>query len=125
MAQERLGRAWIIPPSGHPCSYFHSLCNHIVLVIPEHSPSSRCYKNTLRQIRECWKFVFHLPRVGEVGGEILFGLRVLNSVWILLPAVEGKGPLCFNGCVGTVATRGLLGYHFVTWFGWYCPMLCD
>jgi hypothetical protein len=38
--------------------------------------------------------VFHLPAVGEVGGEILFRLRVLSSVWILVPAAEAKGPSC-------------------------------
>jgi hypothetical protein len=43
--------------------------------------------------------VFRLPAVGEVNAEILFSLRVLNSVWIFVQAVETKGPLCCNGRV--------------------------
>jgi hypothetical protein len=54
--------------------------------------------------------VFRLPAAGEVGGEITFKLRVLNTVWILIPAVEGKGPPCCNACVGSVTTRVLLGF---------------
>jgi hypothetical protein len=60
-----------------------------------------------------WKFVFQLPAVGEVGVEILFRLHVLISVWILVPAVERKGPPCSNGCVGSVAAKVLVGFYYV------------
>jgi hypothetical protein len=90
------------------------------------SPSSSCLeKKALHQSSESWKLVFHLPVVGEVGGEILFKLRVLNSVWILVLAIEGMGLPSCNGCVGSVATRVLLGFNFIKWFGLYCRILCD
>jgi hypothetical protein len=41
----------------------------------------------LRQSSESWTLVFRLPGVGDVGGSFLFKLRVLNSVWILVPAL--------------------------------------
>jgi hypothetical protein len=53
---------------------------------------------------------------GEVGNEILFRFRILNSAWILVPTVEGKGLPCCNGCVRFIATRvfpGVLLYHVV------------
>jgi hypothetical protein len=34
--------------------------------------------------------------VGEVGGGILFRLLILNSVWIIILAVEGEGPPLYN-----------------------------
>jgi hypothetical protein len=51
--------------------------------------------------------------------------RVLNSVWILVPAVEGKGPPCCNGCVGNVATSVLVGFYFIMWLGSYCLIVCE
>jgi hypothetical protein len=65
--------------------------------------------------------VFRLPAVGEVGDEILFRLRVLNSVGILVLAVEIKGPPCCNGCVGRVATRVLLGFLVYCVVGFVLP----
>jgi hypothetical protein len=41
-----------------------------------------------------WNLFFHLLAVGEVDDEIIFRLRVLNSVWIPVPAVEAKGSIC-------------------------------
>jgi hypothetical protein len=70
------------------------------------------------------KFVFRLPAVGEVGGEILFRLRILHSIWILIPAVEGKGPPCCNGYVGSFAKWVLVGFYFM-WLCLYCPIMCD
>jgi hypothetical protein len=74
------------------------------------------------------KKVLH-QRVGSLflfaGGEILFMLRVLNPVWILVSAAEGKGPLCCNRCVGNVVARILVWFYFIMWLGLYCPILCD
>jgi hypothetical protein len=80
---------------------------------------------TYGQSSESWRLVFRLPAVGEVGREILFRLRVLNSVSILVPAVEDMGPPSCNGCVGSIATRGFLGVYFITYLDFYCPILCD
>jgi hypothetical protein len=38
-----------------------------------------------------WSLIFRLKVISKVGGEILLRLRILNSVWILVPAAEGKG----------------------------------
>jgi hypothetical protein len=72
---------------------------------------------------QSWKSVFGLTAVGEMGGEILFRLSVLSSVWILVPAVEGEGPTCCNGCVGSVVTTILVGFYFIVWLVLYCPIL--
>jgi hypothetical protein len=56
--------------------------------------------------------------VGEVGGEILFRLCILNSVSILVLATEGKRPPCGNMCVSSIATRVLLGFNLL--HGWAC-----
>jgi hypothetical protein len=52
-----------------------------------------------------WKLAFHLPSVSEVGGEILYRLLILNSVWILVLAIEGEGTSHCEACVRSVATR--------------------
>jgi hypothetical protein len=39
---------------------------------------------------EGWKLIFGLPVVSEEGGGILFRLRILNSIWILVLAIEDK-----------------------------------
>jgi hypothetical protein len=54
-----------------------------------------------------------LPAAQEVGGEILFRLRILNSVWILILAVEGKLPPCCNPCVKSAATRVCWGFNLI------------
>jgi hypothetical protein len=60
---------------------------------------------------EGWNLVFRFPTVSEVGGEnFFFMMGVLNSVWILVPAVEGEEPPCCNVRVGRVATWVLLGF---------------
>jgi hypothetical protein len=63
----------------------------------------------------------------EVGFSFANGWRGRwwNSVWILVPAVEGNGPPCCNGCVGFVATRVLLEFYYIKWLSLYCPILCD
>jgi hypothetical protein len=74
-------------------------------------PSLQCFRmKILCLIMQGWNLVFRLPAAGEVGGQILFRLRVLNYVWILIPAVENKGPPCCNACVWSIATRVLLGF---------------
>jgi hypothetical protein len=70
-----------------------------------------------------FKRVFRLPAVGEVGGEILFRLRVLNCVWILFPAVEDKGPHSCNWCVGSVSTRVLMDFYISIGLGSLLPHL--
>jgi hypothetical protein len=54
-----------------------------------------------------------LSEVGEVVSKTLFWLRLLNSVWILVSAVEGVATLC----VGSVATRILMGFLCYYLFG--------
>jgi hypothetical protein len=64
-----------------------------------------------------FKRVFRLSAACEVGGEIVFRSRVLNSVWILYPAVEAKGPHCCNGCVRSVSTRVLMECYIIIALG--------
>jgi hypothetical protein len=54
---------------------------------------------------EGWKFVFSLLAASEVGGGILLRLLALNSIKILILAVEREGPSFCNACVGSVTTR--------------------
>jgi hypothetical protein len=64
---------------------------------------------------EGWKLVLRLPVVSKVCGGILFRLLILNSVWILVLAFEGKGlPLC-DVCGRSVPTNfsGVLYYYVV------------
>jgi hypothetical protein len=85
------------------------------------SPSSNgLERKTLCQSSKGWMSVFHLPVACKVGGEILFRLLVLNSIWILVLTVADKGPPCCNTGVRSVATRVLIYYvlelvfpHFV------------
>jgi hypothetical protein len=74
-------------------------------------------KKSLHQSIESWNLVFCLPVVGKVGSEIMFRLRVLNTVWILLSAVEAKGLPCCNGAVRRVATK-VFYWGFILLSGW-------
>jgi hypothetical protein len=62
--------------------------------------------------------VFRLPAASDVGGEIPFRLRLLNSVWILVPAVKAKGPSCSNACVGSAPQGFCWGFNLL--HGWAC-----
>jgi hypothetical protein len=50
--------------------------------------------------------------------KILFRSCVLNSVWILILAVESKGLPCYNGYVGALQQGFLWG--FILLYGWAC-----
>jgi hypothetical protein len=97
MAQERVGRSGIPPLPRHQCHYFYSLCDPIIPVNRVISPSSSCLVR--KPSIKIWELEagFLFASGWQVGGEILFRVDVLNSVWILVPTVEGKGPPCCKG----------------------------
>jgi hypothetical protein len=70
---------------------------------------------TLHLSMQSSKFVFRLPANGEVGGEILFRLHGLNSGWILIPTIEGKG-LQEGSC---------WSFNLLCFQDLYRPILCE
>jgi hypothetical protein len=77
-------------------------------------------KKTRHLNTQSWKFVFRLPAIGEVCGEILFRLRVLNSVWILALAFEIKDRLVATGVSGALQ-QGFCGVSFYYVVGLVLP----
>jgi hypothetical protein len=69
--------------------------------------------------------VFRLPAVGEVGDEILFRLSVLNSLWILVLAVEEGSALSQRACRVRCNKGFVRVLYFIMLLGLYCPILCD
>jgi hypothetical protein len=97
MAQERVGWPGIRPPLEASMCYFHSLHNPIIPIHHVIFPFFQLFRmKTFHLSMQSWKFVFRLPAVGEIRGEILFRSCILNSVQFLIPAIEGKGLLCCN-----------------------------
>jgi hypothetical protein len=72
-------------------------------------------KKILHLSSQNWKGVNCLAAVGEAGGEILFRLYFLNSVRIVIPVVEDKGPLVAAGVSGALQQGfgGVLFYYVV------------
>jgi uncharacterized RDD family membrane protein YckC len=99
------------PPLEESVPLLSSLCNPIIPLYHVIFPFLWLFGiETFRLNIEGCKLVFRLSAVSEVGIEIPFGLRILKSFWILLPAVEGEELYACNACVGSVATRFLLGF---------------
>jgi hypothetical protein len=117
---------WYPPPQRHSRHYFCSLCNTTIPVYHVISPSSSCLesKPSIKVERVGGQSVLGLPAVGWIRSLNSVQWVFPNCVWILVPAVEGKGPCC-NGCAKSVATKVLLGFYFIMWLGLHCPILCD
>jgi hypothetical protein len=55
-------------------------------------PPPAVYEKRFIQVLRLGKEAFRLQGAQEIGGEILFRLCIVNSVWILVLATEGEQP---------------------------------
>lgn len=118
-----------IPPPGIDAITSTVICSQNSCVSRDFHSSS-CLERTpsIHTSSKTWKWFSHLPVVSMGSGEILFKWYILNSVWILVQAVEGKRPPCCSrqgsSCMlGAMQQRYC--WHFIILLGLYHPILCN